>query len=270
MSKHRSFSLRLAPGALLALGLVWLTSFESHARQVQTPPRSASPGSSSDVRSLNVTGTGKVSLEPDVVEIAFRVRARAKTIDEALQDFRGKRQLFDKVLADFADMSPEVASRGVRLGTKQSDNNVVRFNNEEAAAPPFETKEILELRMPMGDDGDAALATVAELVAAMGEIDCEIDGVDPNSRVYYSNRDQEQLGPIRFIVSDEALKDARAKALDAAYADAVAQAERLATLADGKVGRATYLTVTKSFGEKTATTAGTQRELSLMVRFEMD
>lgn len=260
MPKHRVPRRGALAGALLASPLLLLAA-------VPSPAQAPVAGAATDLGTVTVTGTGHVQVAPDMAEIALRVRARDKAMDAALREFRAKRTLFDKVLADFADLGSTARSLGVTLGPKDESQNVVRFNGEEPAAAPFEAREVLEVRFATGDDMDAALDHLAELVAAMAEVDCDIDAPDPGSRVVYSGRDEEKVGPIRFIVSEERLEAARREATELAMADARRQAEHLAVLAGRRIGPVRTVSVRRSFEGDLAASTGADRTVELVVGF---
>lgn len=253
----------LAPIVAVATALVFAVSLPTSAStepsQTTRAPRS--------VGGISAVGTGEVTVVPDGCSIALRVRARAKSIEQALTEFEGKRELFGKAMADFTDTGMTMESSGPQIGMVTDQNRVMRMNGEPEPAAPYEIKETIELRMPVGEDRAAALGMVAQIVAAAVDVEASLDVPDPNSRTYYSNNSDEQTGPITFTVSDAAFEVAYATASKAGFENAKKRATALAALGGRQLGLVTGVYVTKAFKPEGNASGTTKRSLAVSVSF---
>lgn len=260
MPKHSSPAI----AALTCAAVFSLASLPSDASSIPNTSRTLEVDST-----IAVTGTSTVELVPDRVRVTVRVEATGQTINEALEKYDGQRLMFEKVLADFEDFNIEQESSGTGLGHNVIESNRWVNGQKEDPTTFYRAREVVSLSYAIGEDRKRALVSVAELVGALSEVDVGLDQDSTNRNVYYSNRDQEPIGPIAFQFSDEAFQKAEDEALQKAFEAARAKAGKLAGVAGAAIGDAIKIGVSKALGRETNLAGSSKKKVTVNVTFEM-
>ena len=255
--------LRLAPAAVL-LGLTAaLIALPTPAAQF-----GATPKEDAAADGITVTAEGRATVEADRVVVQLRTRARAKTVKQALEEFRASRTLLDKALADFDDIGLEWSSGGVRIGLKSQDPNAFVMN-DEPTKPPFEAMEITSASFPAGD---GALESVAEVLVAANDAGTDLNadsGMNPYVFWGAQQTGQKPDPPVGFYATDETMRTARDAAMQAAFADALEQAQTLAKIAGRRVDKMESIRVLSPFPTVSPNSDTSEGRVRIAVRFSL-
>lgn len=252
----------LFPGLLVAAPIALWLSLPSAAVQIggqePPPPEAANDG-------ITVTAVGSAPVEPDTVSVRLRVRSRAKSVTQALADFKAKSSLLEKAVADFDDVGATLVRGGVVVGLKSQDPNNFIMDSEPADVP-FEASEAVTVSFPASP---TAVDTVAELIEAATDVDSALDEDTSQNPyvIFYGMQGNGPAAPVSFAVAPESLAKARDAAFVAAFVDAQQQARSLALAAGRTIGPAESIRVVKPFPHTTKTSGAARREVELTVRF---
>ena len=226
-----------------------------------------------------MNATGSARLGPDNVTIHFKVKGTAESPKGALDKFRAKRIVFDKMAAGYPEV--EFESEGIEFGKPGQSRNQVFMNGQQPAAT-FEARENIyaKVSLPARDDEEAeegapVKVSSPEGIAALIEAAIEIDATlgEDTSQVYYNptiNNRNAPTGPVLYGASDEAITAARSEAIKDAMDDARRQALELAEASGRSLGPVQNVTVSKPFHGAALGRGAAKRTVQLTVSFAFD
>lgn len=211
---------------------------------------------------ITVTGVGRARLSADTAEVRLRVRAKAKTLPGAQEEFQGRRGLLTKVLESFE--GAEVTSDGVTVGPESANQNNFVFDGSEPTPPQLEMREVLAVRLQASA---ANLEPVVSLIAEAKDADCVLDADGPNPYFMYTAPEDRPAPAVRFFAGEGATKEARELATTRAFEDARERAEALARIAGLRLLEPQAVRILKPFEGGAVGSGNGEREVKLEVRF---
>jgi uncharacterized protein YggE len=235
--------------AVVVLGLA-LTVSPRLARAQFFQPSAPSEG---NIEGLTVMGKGSASAKPNRLEVDLEVSAASELTADAIVKYRdSKRRLqeaftalkLDKLAVD--ELGLLVDQKGMQMSPYFFDYQPNRRNKTEVQLTRKLVVKCSDIRTM---DEETLLQLVAKLLDVAQDAGGRLGGGQNDfNPYYYDPYNRSRSGLVRFILDDyEKLED---EAYEKAFADAEAQAKRLAKLSHVKLGPISGVRVLVSPGEK--------------------
>jgi uncharacterized protein YggE len=188
---------------------------------------------------ISVTSTGEVRVKPAAVELMGVISAKAELAGDAITNFRSTK---DEALAtlkrlDVAGMS--VMTDGLAISSAITDGTSAILRRmqrgEESKPAQVLVKESVKIRIADIDklEPDALLETLIKVIDAAKEAGVAFGPVDANPIAAISRKAPPTYTIYKLADEEKAIDQASERAMQ----NARVRAERLATLAGGKLGR---------------------------------
>ena len=231
-----------------------------------------------NTRFIAVEGTGVVTKAPNLAQIRMSIVATGETTKSATKEFKKARQLFLDKMGPMNFPEVELKFQRPKVQSGEASNMAQMMNDafdnigEAASSDQFECREIVILETEVDEDPIKMLDQVSKIIDA--SINAKATLANNSMEMIYQGYSSAEVLSLSRSDLDQMKKESNRLAFE----DAKKQAEALAELSGGKIGKVLQITGSipdeyPSFGfsSENETDDGAQVEVTthLSIRFEL-